>query len=256
MHNRIIFIVMVGALWFGACSDQGTNPKEEQNAQLSSEEQAQIVASQVAESNGGVMLDIHNVASTSEGNPPSLAKPAGLDTTLTLGNLTYQISLSFYTKNGQELPAYVQSQTDSILYSGKLVGEMSGGLGSLKLNSATTLGAGAILSKNVRINGTSTGGSDFNFSSAAVKTSIQAGRDFKVTNVIVPLQGGSYIPTAGTLEGTISGTYSHLGVRKQDEGDFEISFSLTFNGDETVTVTLGNGTTFTLNLKTGSISMG
>ncbi len=254
MRNRIIFIGLLAILWLGACSDQGTNPEDEQNVQLSNEEQAQIVASQVAEDNGGIMLDINNAASMSEGNPPSLGKPAGLDTTLTLGNLTYQVSLSYYTRNGQELPAYVATQTDSIRYSGKLLGDLAGALGSLKLNSATVLGAGDILSKNLRINGTSTGSSDFNFTSSAVKTSIQANRDFKVTNVIVPLQGSSYVPTSGTVEGTIKGTYSHQGVRKQDEGDFEISFTLTFNGDETVTVTLGNGTTFKLNLKNGTVS--
>lgn len=255
MRNAFIIFVVAGGLMLTACGDKGTNPADDANQALSTEEQAQIVASQVAEENGGIMMEVSNVSGMSDGNAPALGKPAAWDTTITRDNLTYQVSLSFYSRLGQELPKFMPTQTDSIKYTGILTGELAARLSSIKVNSNTSLGVGAILSRTIRINGVSNGTSDFSFSGPSVKTSIKANRTLKVNNVKVPLEADDYIPVSGTIEGNIKGTYKHQGVRVQGEGDFEINFTLTFNGDDTATVELGNGATFKLNLKTGEITV-
>jgi len=75
-----------------------------------------------------------------------------------------------------------------------------------------------------------------------------------VSDVVIDLNGASYVPSSGTLEGAIKGKFSVTGAQQTQAKDYSFTFTLTFNGNNQVTVTLPSGKQYPLNLVTGKFN--
>lgn len=252
MKFRRMCLSLVPALVLAVgCSKNSTEPNEVE--ELSDSEQISVVAAEVAQSNGGAMSDLNMVASNSEGNYGTLSKGAGFDTTITKGWITYNLDLSFYTQQGIPQNRYVQGLTDKVVSVSSLTGNYSDPLGAITiaLKTGSNLTATGLKAGNVTINGAGTNGSSFSFAGNRRQLSLVSGSSYTVSNVVINLNGASYIPSAGTLQGTAKGTFTVTGAEQTQSKDYSFTYTLTFNGNNQVTVTLPSGKQYTLNLVTG-----
>lgn len=237
------------------CSENATDP-EESVAELSEAEQMSMVASEVSEVDGGLMADLKMASSNSAGSYAALGKTTGFDTTLTKNWVTYKLSLKFFNERGAEQNRYLVGVTDSITYQSTLSGSRSDNSrgSSINLNSGASLNATNVKSGAILVNGTGANNSTYGFAGKSRQLSVAAASIYRVNNVAINMKNGSYIPTAGAVEGTIKGSFTVTGGKNGTAKDYSFTFKLTFNGNNQVTVTLPNGKQFTLNLVTGQFN--
>lgn len=257
MQFRRMGLSLIAVLLLAAgCSKNSTGPEENDLADLSEAEQMSIVATEVAQANGGVMADLNMLGANAEGGFGALGKGAGFDTTITKGWITYGLSLAFYTERGVPQNKYVPGITDSVVSSSSLSGNYSDPLGTLavSLKSASNLSADAVKSGNAVVNGGGTNNSTYGFEGNRRKLSLVSASTYAVRNVVINLNGASYVPTSGTLEGTLKGTFTAAGGQQTQQKDYAFTFTLVFNGNNNVTVTLPSGKQYTLNLITGKFN--
>lgn len=248
-----LFVALSALFLAAACSDQATAP-EEPIEELSTSEQMTIVATELASANGGVMADLQMLAEAGGNGSATLAKSTGLDTTVTRGWITYEMSLAFYTENGVEQRDFVPGVTDSVAYQSTLSGQYSDPVLDINLDTGSSLGAAGLKSLVLRVNGTGYNRSDYMITGKQRKLAIAAASSYEVQNVVVDLNAQDPFPSSGLLVGTLKGTYTVEGLRGSGSKDYEFTVTLEFTGSKEVTVTLPNGTQFTLNLETGQIS--
>jgi hypothetical protein len=235
------------------CSKNSTGPEETLD-DLSETEQMTIISNEVAEASGGVMTDLHVAGTSTTGSFSALGKAAGFDTTITKNWITYKLSLRFYNERGVEQSRYILGVTDSITYQSTLSGNRSNAGTTIALNSGSTLNAAEVKSGKVLINGQGVNNSTYGFAGNKRTVNIAAASVYLVKNVLIDVKGGNYVPTSGTIEGTLKGKFSADGAKNSQQKDYAFTFTLAFNGSNQVTVTLPNGKQFTLNLLTGQIS--
>ena len=222
---------------------------------LTEQQEMEIIASQVAASSGGVMMDISTAGEASDGDLYSMAK---LDTTLHYQWITYQASLSFFRENGQEMPMFISGITDSIAATGALSGDTTyaaflilGATWDLTLNRSSQLQVGNILSNTILINGSSQDQSHYAYNGKLTSIDVQLDCQLSIQNVVVPLESPYYIPTSGTIKGELAGTIQRPNATKE----VSIPYTVTFEGNNVATVTLENrGISFSVNLLTGEIN--
>lgn len=234
------------------CHDSSTAP-EEQLDPLSDAEQMQLVAAEVSQQNGGIMADLNMAASTSNGAYSAMAKSAGFDTSLTVSWITYDLSLAYFNSNGAEQPRFLRGLTDSVTYVSSLSGNYSSTNDAIRvdLNSSSVLTADAILSGKIMVSGSGANHSKYSLSGTARSLDVQAASSYKVQNVVFDLSASTLVPASGELVGTLKGTYTKLGGRVDLESAYDFTFTIVFDGDQTVTVTLPSGKKYTLHLLTG-----
>ncbi len=260
---KVRFLVLTflfsAVIFLGCSKDNMTDPGDQDNNEdlaLTQQQEMEIVASQVAASSGGVMMDISTAGEASDGDLYSMAK---LDTTIQYQWITYQASLSFFNDNGQEMPMFISGITDSITASSALSGDTTyaavlilGATWNLNLNRSAQLQVGNILSNTIVINGSSSDQSHYAYNGKLSSIDVQLDCQLSIQNVVVPLDSPYYIPTSGTIKGELAGTIQRPSASKE----VSIPYTVTFNGDETVTITLDNrGISFSVNLLTGQISV-
>ncbi|MEK7730105.1 MAG: hypothetical protein AAB354_16985 [candidate division KSB1 bacterium] len=252
-HRMCLSLVPALMLAVG-CSKNSTEPNEVEA--LSDSEQITIVATEVAQSNGGAMSDLNMVASNSEGNYGALGKSAGFDTTITKGWITYNLDLSFFTQQGIPQNRYVQGVTDKVVSVSSLAGNYTDPLGAITigLKTGSNLTATGLKSGKATVNGSGTNTSSYSFAGNRRQLSLVAASSYSVSNVVIDLNGASYVPASGTLEGTAKGKFTVTSAQQTQEKDYAFTFTLTFNGNNQVTVTLPSGKQYTLNLMTGKFN--
>ena len=252
MKFRRMCLSLVPALMLAVgCSKNSTEPNEVE--ELSDSEQITVVAAEVAQSNGGAMSDLSMVASNSEGSYGALGKSAGFDTTITKGWITYNLDLAFFTQQGIPQNRYVQGVTDKVVSVSALAGHYADPLGAINigLKTGSNLTATGLKSGNVTVNGSGTNTSSYSFAGNRRQLSLVSASSYSVSNVVINLNGASYIPSSGTLQATAKGTFTVTGSQQTQAKDYSFTYTLTFNGNNQVTVTLPSGKQYTLNLTTG-----
>jgi len=237
------------------CSENATGP-DETVADLSETEQMAMVASEVAEADGGLMTDLKMASSNSAGSYSALGKSAGFDTTITKNWVTYKLSLRFFNERGVEQNRYILGVTDSITYQSTLSGSRSDNArgSSINLKSGASLNATDVKSGTILVNGTGANNSTYGFAGKNRQLNVAAASSYVVRNVVVNTKSGGYVPISGTVDGTLKGTFTVAGGKNNASKDYSFNFNLTFNGNNQVTVTLPNGKQFTLNLLTGQFN--
>lgn len=237
------------------CSENATGP-EETVADLSETEQMAMVASEVAEADGGLMTDLKMTSSNSNGSYSALGKSAGFDTTITKNWVTYKLSLKFFNERGVEQNRYIVGVTDSITYQSALSGSRSDNArgSSINLKSGASLNATDLKTGTILVNGAGANNSTYGFAGKNRQLSVAAASSYIVRNVVINTKNSGYVPTSGTVDGTIKGTFTVAGGKNNTTKDYSFTFTLTFNGNNQVMVALPNGKQFTLNLVTGQFN--
>ncbi|NUO78992.1 hypothetical protein HUU05_02870 [candidate division KSB1 bacterium] len=251
--RRLCLSLLPAFLLAVGCSKNSTAPEANEVENLSDTEQMTIVATEVAQASGGAMNDLTMVAANANGSFNALGKSAGFDTTISKGWITYSLSLSYFTERGVPQNNFVKGVTDSVVYSSSLSGNYSEALGKINigLKSGSNLIADGLKSGNATVNGGGANNSTYSFEGNRRTLNINAASFYTVSNVVIPLNGSSYIPSAGTLEGTIKGKFTAVGAQQSAEKEYSFTFTVVFNGNNQVTVTLPSGKQYTLNLTTG-----
>lgn len=244
--------LLLASMIAGGCSKNTTGP-DATVADLSEAEQMAMIATEVAEADGGLMTDLHMTSTNTTG---SLGKTAGFDTTISKNWVTYKLSLKFYTERGSEQNRFVKGVTDSLTYQSTLSGSRADNTrgSTINLNSGSALNATDIKSGVILVNGAGVNNSTYGFAGNKRNLTIAAASAYVVRQVVVDTKSGSYIPTSGTVEGTIKGKFTVAGGKNGSEKNYSFTFILTFNGNNQVTVTLPNGKQFTLNLVSGQFN--
>lgn len=254
-HRMCLSLLPVLILAFG-CSKNSTGPEDNELESLSDTEQMSIVAAEVAQANGGVMTELDMLGASAEGSYGALSKSTAFDTTITKGWITYALKVVYYTERGIPQNKYVPGITDSVTYSSALSGNYNDPLGTvaISLKSASHLSADAVKSGNAIVNGGGANNSTYSFEGNRRKLSLVSASTYTVRNVVINLNGASYVPTSGILEGTLKGTFTVVGAQQNQQKDYAFTFTLAFNGNNQVTVTLPSGKQYTLNLTTGKFN--
>lgn len=253
-QNMLCGLLAASMLTIG-CSENAAGP-EETVAELAETEQMAMVASEVAEADGGLMADLKMASSNSTGSYAALGKSAGFDTTITKNWMTYKLSLRFFNERGVEQNRYIPGVTDSLTYQSTLSGSRSDNArgGSINLKSGASLNATDLKTGTILVNGTGANNSTYGFAGKNRQLNAAAASSYTVRNVVINTKTGSYVPTSGTVDATIKGTFTVAGGENNNSKDYSFNIKLTFNGNNQVTVTLPNGKQFTLNLVTGQFN--
>jgi len=255
MKSKLVFLFSLLILFYG-CEKNATSPDGNDEVQLSEEEQTDIIASEVAADNGGIMADVAMATAVSGGKFNGLAKAASYDTTFTLSWITYSLNLAFYTAHGVEQVFYVPNVTDKIVYNGSLTGQHETQIPQQKisLDRSTSFTITGITSETVTMNGSSSNNSSYDFSGRRIKLHVESQSSFAITDLTVDKNSETYIPQSGKLECTFHGTYTKEGVLQAKDVEYNFSVTIEFNGGSQVKVTLPSGNQITLDLVTGEVS--
>jgi len=253
-QNLLCGLLAANMIMIG-CSENAAGP-EDTVADLSETEQMAMVASEVAEVDGGLMADLKMASSNSTGSYAALGKSTGFDTTITKNWVTYKLSLRFFNERGIEQNRYLIGVTDSITYQSALSGSRSDNArgSSINLKSGASLNATDVKSGTILVNGAGANNSTYGFAGKNRQLSVAAVSSYIVRNVVINTKSGGYVPTSGAVDGTLKGTFTVTGGKNNTAKDYSFTFKLTFNGNNQVTVTLPNGKQFTLNLLTGQFN--
>jgi len=203
-----------------------------------------------------MMADIKMASATASENPGGLAKISGYDTTFTNNWVTFSLNLSFYDANGVEQERFVENRTDKIIYKGATTGkyEPVSGLQKIDLNRTTNFDLTGITTGKITFNGTSDNSSAYNFSGVRIKLDATSQSNFTIKNLIVDKNSPTYLPSSGSLEALVKGTYNKESLRHNKDVEYNINFTIEFNGGNEVKITLASGTSFTLNIVTGEVT--
>lgn len=251
-HWKLMILSLI-VLVYG-CDKEVTNPVEA-TTNLTEEEQMEIIASEIAADNGGVMADIQSAGEAANGGY-GMEKAAAFDTSFSNDWINYSLELTFYNENGREQALYIKNKTDKIVYKSQLSGhyDSKAGRQSISLNRSTTLEVAGIIDSVLTFNGSSTNTSDYEYTGLQTNLNVNSESTIDVENLVINLTDLAYLPTSGKIEATLTGNYTKDGVASDKTVDYSFNFKIEFNGSSQVKVTLNSGTTFTLDLQTGEIS--
>ena len=256
---RKLFIVLVTMFFLLGCNKDIEDIIDglADNVELNDNQKAELIAAQLAVPTGGLMAELQTLAAASDSQFYSFIK---LDTSISYQWINYHLTLSFFMQNGMEIPLYVPGVTDSMTVQGELSGDttyssptISNATWDISLNRDSDMQVGRILSDTIHVHGAGTDSSVHVYNGDNLTLTVQSASYFSVNDVVIPLDAADYIPLSGNVTGAVAGTIIANDVTKE----INFPYTVTFNGNATVTVTLTNsGKTFTVNLLTGEVTIG
>jgi len=247
-----IMMLLGFALVLAACGG-GTSTDSVQNASdLSSQEQAQLVASALSAPQGGVEDDIATASDAAVGGlQQSQARNASF-------GYAVSVSIDFYDDQDNLQQAYDPDTTDRIDYQSLIQGQISSGTGffyELSIDNQSDFTVRQILSGIAWINGVHTNHSAYRRFQPLTQADVhfQLDSELILTDVTVDLEASDTFPESGTVEGSLTGSYERVAPAWRQSSSFNFHFIATYLGDNTAEVELGSGTTFTVRLDTGAV---
>lgn len=250
-------IILLSAIFMMYGCEKNPTDSGDSIIELSDNEKMAIIAAEVSHDNGGMMADLEMATATAAtGQPGSLLKPSGYDTTFTTNWITYSLSLAFYTADGREQAMYVDNLTDRLVYASSLSGtyDAEGARQSIELRKGSSLDISGITTDNLHYTGTSSNNSSYIFNGLRNDLMVEVESVYSVTDLVLNKNAASYIPLSGKLECSFKGVYSRDGVIKDKSVEYSFSTSIEFNGGNQAIVVLPSGNKFTLDLVTGDYS--
>ena len=246
----LIFGLMLMACGGGSGSD--TEPGQT-TADLSSQEQAELVATALSAQQGGVEDDIARVSQAATGTLPQHAQMRDASF-----GFTVSVNIDFYDAQDNPQQAYDSQTTDRIDYQSLIQGQITNGTGffrELSIDNQSDFTVRDILSGLVWINGSHTNHSSYRRIQPITQADVhfQLDSELTLTDVTVDLQASDTFPESGTIEGTLSGSCERVAPNWQQTTQFNFHFVATYLGDNTAEVELGDGTIFTVRLDTGAV---
>ena len=251
--KKWIAIALLG-LTLTACGGGGaTDSGQDDSADLSSREQAEMVATALSADQGGVEDDITTAAREATGSDrqQSQARNASL-------GYSISVTVDFYDEQGNLQQVYDPNTTDRIDYQSLIQGHITNGTGyftELSIDNQADFTMEDIQSGIALINGTHTNQSSYSRTQPLIQADVhfQMDSELILTDVLVDLEASDTFPESGTIEGTLSGSYERETPTWHQTRAFSFHFVATYLGDNTAEVVLGDGTTFIVHLDTGTV---
>ena len=246
----LIFGLMLMACGGGSGSD--TEPGQT-TADLSSQEQAELVATALSAQQGGVEDDIARVSQAATGTLPQHAQMRDASF-----GFTVSVNIDFYDAQDNLQQAYDPQTTDRIDYQSLIQGQITNDTGffrELSIDNQSDFTVRDILSGLVWINGSHTNHSSYRRIQPITQADVhfQLDSELILTDVTVDLQASDTFPESGTIEGTLSGSCERVAPNWQQTTQFNFHFVATYLGDNTAEVELDDGTIFTVHLDNGTV---
>jgi len=250
---KIVLILMMFGLVLTACGGGATTEPNQITGDLSSQEQAEVVATALSAQQGGVEDDIATATQAATGALQQQAQVRN-------ASLGYSISVNidFYDDQDNLQPAYDPGTTDRIDYQSLIQGRITNGTGfftELSIDNQSDFTVRDILSGIAWINGTHTNYSSYSRIQPLIHADVhfQLDSELILTDVAVDLNASDTFPESGTIEGTVAGSYERVAPNWRQSSQFNFHFIATYLGDNTAEVELGDGTIFTVRLDTGAV---
>ena len=244
--NVLTIIVILSLSLFG-CNSDSDSPND--LADLTPEEQAEIVAAALAADTGGIGKDIENLADPSSNTVTSKAV-----------SLTISATMDFYDADDNPQDYYDPETTDRVDYEGIIAGELTSQnrfFQELIIDNHTNLMATELLSRTAIIDGSHSNHSSYSRvpqdgTGAEIHYSLNC--DLSAINVAVDMDAADTFPESGTIEGHC-GKVPIQGSRTFPPSPRELYFHFTaqYLGDNTARIELNNGNIFIVQLETGDI---
>ncbi|MFZ5518077.1 MAG: hypothetical protein ACOY90_15635 [Candidatus Zhuqueibacterota bacterium] len=252
-----MIIVALSALFLMYGCEKNPTDTDDTIIELSDEDKMAIISAEVSSDNGGMMADLEMASATATtGQPGSLKKEAGYDTTFTTQWITYTLSFAFYTADGREQLTYVENLTDRMTYISSLTGNynVEGARQSIQLEKGSNLTVSGMTTSNLKFNGTSTNNSTYTFDGLRNDLAVTVESAYTVTDLAVAKNPTTPFPTSGKLECSFKGDYYRDGIIKDKGVAYNFNVTIQFSGGSQVNVTLPGGAKFTLDLASGDYS--
>jgi hypothetical protein len=249
---KIMLILMFGMI-LTACGGNGNTEPAQNTADLSTQEQAELVATALSSQQGGVEDDITTATEEAKGTQTRRSQPR----TTSLG-YTISVTVDFYDELDNPQDAYDPDTTDRIDYQSLIQGNITNGTGyfrELSIDNRSDFSVRQILSGIAWINGTHTNHSSYDRTQVLTNADVHYQLDCELilTDVTVDLDASDSFPESGTIEGTISGEYQRVAPNWQKNNQFNFHFIATYLGDNTAEIEFDDGTTFTVHLENGTV---
>ena len=224
--------------------------------ELSTREQAEIVAAALASDKGGVGEDITTIA-----NVPAEAARQSVVHELqraAQASLTISVTMDFYDDQGNLQEAFSPSTTDRIDYRSLIQGDLSSANGffqQLNIDNRSDFMATELLSGIITIDGTHSNHSSYSRTNPLTSAEVQFSLDcnLMITGLTVNLHDVDTFPESGTIEGSIAGTYERDDPFWHVSKRLNFSFVAIYQGDNTAQIELSDGTIFTIRLDSGQV---
>jgi hypothetical protein len=244
---KILLTLMFGAV-LTACGGGATTGPDQNTADLSTQEQAELVATALSAQQGGVEDDIANATQAATGAPEFQAQSQRAS----LG-YTISVNIDCYDELDNLQEGYNPHTTDRIDYQSLIQGQITNGTGffrELSIDNRSDFSVRQILSRIVWINGLHTNHSSYDRTNPLTQADVhyQLDSELILTDVIVDLDASDTFPESGTVEGTITGSYQRVAPNWQQTSQFNYHFTAVYIGDNTAEVELADGTIFTVHL--------
>ena len=248
---KIMLVLMLG-LMMTACGGSGSTEPAQNTADLTTQEQAELVASALSAQQGGVEDDISTATRAATG-----ASGQSVQSQAALG-YAISVNVDFYDELDNLQVAYDPETTDRIDYQSLIQGRITNGTGffrELSIDNRSDFSVRQILTGIAWINGTHTNHSSYDRTQVLTQADVHYQLDCELilTDVTVDMDAADTFPESGTIEGTVAGSYERVAPTWQQTSSFNFHFIATYLGDNTAEVELGDGTVFTVHLESGTV---
>jgi hypothetical protein len=252
MKPMNIMLILLFGLILAACGSGGTTEPDQNTADLSTQEQAELVASALSAQQGGVEDDITTATQAATG-----ASAQRLQLQDTLG-YTISVNVDFYDEWDNLQDTYDPDTTDRIDYQSLIQGRITNGTGffrELSIDNRSDFSVRQILTGIAWINGTHTNHSSYDRTQPLTQADVHYQLDCELilTDITVDLDAADTFPESGTIEGTIAGSYQRVAPTWQQTSQFNFHFVATYLGDNTAEVEFDDGTIFAVHLGSGTV---
>ena len=249
---KIMLILIFGAVLV-ACGGGSTSLPEPATGDLSSQQQAELVAAALSSQQGGVEEDIAKATQAAAGQSQLQSQMRS-----TTFGFSVSVNIDFYDEQDNLQQFYDPDTTDRIDYQSLIQGEITNGQGffsELNLDNRSDFTIEEILSGYVWINGSHTNHSSYRRTQPITQAVVnfQLDCELTLTDVAVDLDASDDFPESGTIEGRLSGSYERTGAVWHEINDFNFHFIATYLGNNTAEVELGGGTVIIVELDNGDV---
>ena len=253
MKPVTLMLTLMLGLVLTACGGGSTAQPEQNAGDLSSQQQAELVATALSAQQGGVEDDITTATQAATGHLQQQAQVSN-------ASLGYAISVNidFYNEQDELQQTYDPDTSDRIDYQSLIQGQITNGTGffsELSIDNRSDFSVEDIMSRFVWINGSHTNHSSYRRTQLITNADVRFKLDSELilTDVAVDLDASDTFPESGTIEGSMSGLYERVAPTWQQTSQFNFHFIATYMGDNTAEIELGDGTIFIVRLDNGAV---
>lgn len=244
---KIAMAIILGCNVLMACEPGTVNPEPTPEAPTLNE-QAHIVATALSNNQGGVGQDIDNIV-----RPEARTAARAVAVSLSISAV-----MDYYDAEDNLQEAYDPDTTDRIDYESEILGNLSNSNGffqELSIDNRSDFMATELLSRTAIIDGTHNNHSSYTriqmLNQAQIHFNLEC--DLSAVGVAVDLDADDTFPEAGTIEGTVSGSYERVTTYTRETRELYFHFIAVYLGDNSAEIELNDGTIFIVRLDTGEI---